>query len=104
MVKIAIRHAAQINACDETVRQGGNSNGKSEPTEGTGRSQLGRCDPRHTLGVDFGLACTTAKESRRQKSTRFPSPRKLDRGATPRLYAHRTAGVDVDTGHSCQRT
>ena len=56
MIKIAIRHAAQINACDETLRQGGNSNGKSEPTEGTGRSRLGRCDMRHTLGVSFGLA------------------------------------------------
>jgi hypothetical protein len=81
MIKIAIRHAAQINACDETLRQGVNSNGKSEPTEGIGRSRLGRCDLRHTLGVDFGLACTTAEESRRQKSTRFPSLRKLDRGS-----------------------
>jgi hypothetical protein len=30
MIKIAIR-TAQINACDETLRQGGNSNGKWNP-------------------------------------------------------------------------
>ena len=34
--------------------------------------------------MDFGLASTTAKESRRQNSTRYPSPRKLDRGSFSR--------------------
>ena len=39
MIQIAIR-TAQINACDETLRQGGDSNGKSEPTEGPGSLSL----------------------------------------------------------------